>query len=64
MPKRDDDTYSDAETEQRLTKMLKGAFAGPPTPLKDIPTEKGKARLVGERAQRRLARKRRASRAA
>jgi hypothetical protein len=47
------------ETDQRLEKILKGAFAGPPTPLKDIPTEKGKPRLVGERAQRRLVRQRR-----
>ena len=62
MPKRDDD--ADAETEQRDKKMLKGASDGPPTPLKDILTEKGKARLVGERTQSRLARKRRAAWAA
>ena len=31
------------ETE-RLQAILQGAFAGPPTPLKDIPTRSGKQR--------------------
>jgi hypothetical protein len=33
-----EDQYSAEETEQRLKKILKGAFNGSPTPLKDIPT--------------------------
>jgi len=32
------------ETQQRLQKILQGAFSGPPTPLKDIPTRWGKQR--------------------
>lgn len=31
---------------RNLTAMLRGAFAGPPTPLKDIPTRKGESRAV------------------
>jgi len=62
MLKRDEDTYSDAETQQRLKKMLKSAFAGAPTPLKDIPTAEGKTRKLGGKAgqvrRRRLARQR------
>jgi hypothetical protein len=33
----------DTDTE-RLQKILQGAFSGPPTPLKEIPTRKGKQR--------------------
>jgi len=33
-------------TEQRLEAILQGAFAGPPTPLKDIPTRNGKRRKL------------------
>jgi hypothetical protein len=57
MAKRDDG-YSDAETEQRLKKIMQGAFAGPPTPLKDIPTQEGKKRRVGPKPQRRRQRQR------
>lgn len=32
------------ETEQRLQKILRGAFDGPPTPLKDIPKSNGESR--------------------
>lgn len=39
-----DDQYSAEETEQRLRKMLRGAFAGPPTPLAAVPTRHGKRR--------------------
>jgi hypothetical protein len=31
---------------ERLQKLLKGAFSGPPTPLKDIPTRTGESRAV------------------
>jgi len=41
-----DDHYSDDETEQRLQKALRGAFNGPPTPLKDIPTRHGESRKL------------------
>jgi hypothetical protein len=32
------------EAEQRLQKVLQGAFAGAPTPLKEIPKPNGQAR--------------------
>ena len=32
------------EAELRLEKTLRGAFAGPPTPLKDIPKKTGESR--------------------
>jgi hypothetical protein len=52
-----------AETEQRLQAILRGAFAGPPIPLKDIPTRYGKPRSPrkDQRRQRRRARKSRAA---
>ena len=50
---------ADEETEQRLQKTLQGAFSGPPTPLKDIPTRDGKSRkLKRKKPQRRLRRQR------
>jgi hypothetical protein len=39
-------TRDKEETEQRLQKILQGAFSGPPTPLKDIPTQGGKSRKL------------------
>lgn len=56
MPRQRDDD----EAERRLQKMLYGAFAGPPTPLKDISTSEGKKRRVGAKAIQ--SRRRRASR--
>jgi hypothetical protein len=38
--------HNDEETGRRLQKILQGAFSGPPTPLKDIPTHFGKKRAV------------------
>jgi hypothetical protein len=32
------------ETEKRLSTMLRGAFAGPPTPLKAIPKKRAESR--------------------
>jgi hypothetical protein len=32
------------DTKDRLEAILRGAFAGPPTPLKDIPTKDGEPR--------------------
>jgi hypothetical protein len=34
------------ETEQRLRKILRGAFSGAPTSLKDIPTRHGDSRKL------------------
>jgi hypothetical protein len=49
-------TESDTE---RLQKILQGAFSGPPTPLKDIPTKTGESRsLKRKKPQRRLRRQR------
>jgi hypothetical protein len=39
------------ETQQRLKKILKGAFGGPPTPLKDIPTRWGEQRAERKNQQ-------------
>jgi hypothetical protein len=36
--------FSDSEVKERLQKTLHGAFSGPPTPLKDIPTREGESR--------------------
>jgi hypothetical protein len=33
-------------TKTRLQKILQGAFSGPPTPLKDIPTREGESRKL------------------
>jgi hypothetical protein len=38
-------------TATRLRTILRGAFAGPPTPLKDIPTKSGESRSI-KRAKR------------
>jgi hypothetical protein len=35
---------TETETEQRLQKLLRSAFDGPPTPLKEIPKKNGSAR--------------------
>jgi hypothetical protein len=60
----DDDQYSAEETEQRLQKMLQGAFSGPPTPLKDIPTRTGESRAVRKKKPQRRLRRQRKNRAA
>jgi hypothetical protein len=48
---------SDKSIEQRLQRILHGAFSGPPTPLKDIPTKSGESRKL-KKTQRRLRRQR------
>ncbi len=54
-----DEQYDAEETEQRLQKILKGAFSGPPTPLKDIPTKSRESQsLKRKKPQRRLRRQR------
>lgn len=49
---------SQEDDSDRLNAILKGAFAGAPTPLKEIPKRNGKARRVGKKSQRRLRRQR------
>jgi hypothetical protein len=47
-----------SEETERLQKILQGAFSGPPTPLKDIPTRTGESRkLQRKKPQRRLKRR-------
>jgi hypothetical protein len=48
------------ETEQRLQKILHGAFSGAPTPLKDIPKKTGESRSLKRKKKphRRLRRQR------
>jgi hypothetical protein len=36
-------------TGERLRSILRGAFAGSPTPLKDIPTKEGESRAAKKR---------------
>jgi hypothetical protein len=51
------------EAEQRLKKIMRGAFSGPPTPLKDIPKRDGESRAIGkdQPRKRRRQRKKRAA---
>lgn len=44
------------ETEQRLRQILRGAFSGPPTPLKAVPTRHGKERTQAKPGRTRIAR--------
>jgi hypothetical protein len=46
----DDDQRSPEETEQRLQKLLEGAFSGPPKPLKAIPKRNGESRAAARRS--------------
>jgi hypothetical protein len=39
-----DDKYSAEEAQQRLKSAFRGAFSGPPTPLKRIPKKSGEFR--------------------
>jgi hypothetical protein len=41
--------FGPKETQQRLQAALRGAFSGPPTPLKDIPKRNGESRANGHR---------------
>jgi hypothetical protein len=49
----DTDKFSKKETEQRIKAAVQGAFAGPPTPLKDIPKKNGESRLLKGRKRKR-----------
>jgi hypothetical protein len=55
--KRSEDSFSERETARRVEDAVRGAFAGSPTPLKDIPKRDGKPRST-EKPQRRLRRQR------
>jgi hypothetical protein len=55
--KQADDQYIVKETKQRLQTILRGAFAGPPTPLKDIPKRNGESRTSGHPQKRKKRRK-------
>jgi hypothetical protein len=44
-----------ARDNDRLSKILEGAFSGAPTPLKDIPTRKGKLRVQRRQRKKRAA---------
>jgi hypothetical protein len=44
--KQSDDSFSEKEAARRLQAVLRGAFAGPPTPLKDIPKRNGESRQL------------------
>jgi len=37
------------EAEGRMRAILRGAFSGPPTPLKDIPTRSGESRKLARK---------------
>jgi hypothetical protein len=37
-------SFDNKEVEQRLQKILRGAFSGPPTPLKAVPKKNGVSR--------------------
>lgn len=52
------------ETQQRLRKILEGAFSGLPTPLKDIPKKTGEARSLKRKKPQRSLRRQRKNRAA
>lgn len=49
---KDSPQYLSAKVEQRLRRLLQGAFAGPPTPLKDIPKRDGESRSIGQKKPR------------
>ena len=59
-----DSHYSREETEQRLQKILRGAFSEPPTPLKAIPKKNGESRQIGKKKPQRRLRRQRKNRAA
>jgi hypothetical protein len=50
--------------QQRLDAILKGAFSGPPTSLKDIPKRDGESRSIGKGQPRRRRLRQRKNRAA
>jgi hypothetical protein len=61
--KTDGDQYSAEETEQRLQKLMRAAFEGPPTPLKNIPTRHGESRKLERKTPQRRRKRHRQNRA-
>jgi hypothetical protein len=62
--KQSEDSFSEQEAAQRLDAILRGAFAGAPTQLKEIPTRDGTERATRKdqrRPRRRRQRKKRAA---
>lgn len=51
------DQYGKDEAVERLQKIMRGAFSGPPTPLKDIPKKSGESR-ASQKADHKKARRR------
>jgi len=50
MIKKDNMLYNDEEAQRRLKSALRGAFRGPPTPLKRIPKKSGESRTTKVRS--------------
>jgi hypothetical protein len=48
-PQQPDQQRGPREAKQRLQSILRGAFDGPPTPLKEIPTRNGRPRSLTRR---------------
>lgn len=46
MPEHKIGAESQADINSRLKAILRGAFSGPPTPLRDIPKRNGKSRSI------------------
>lgn len=44
MAKNSEDQYTKQQVRRRFDAILRGAFAGSPTPLKDIPKKSGESR--------------------
>jgi hypothetical protein len=44
------DKYPTEDSSRRLQAILRGAFSGSPTPLKDIPKKSGKSRVTKARS--------------
>jgi len=47
---KDNDQYSEQEAQRRLKSALRGAFSGPPTPLKRITKKNGESRAIKARS--------------
>jgi hypothetical protein len=56
--------YNEQQTRRRLQKVLRGAFDGPPTPLKDIPKKGGVSRAKAKKRPQRKRVRQRKNRAA
>jgi hypothetical protein len=49
--------FSAKEAKDRLQRILRGAFSGPPTPLKNIPKRNGKSRAAAKPRKKKKTRK-------